>query len=99
MYIRFAGCLALRIRNGRLKNSFNPGGTLPTHPVDPKKWTYACINMKGLLKWPSTSLVTYCTLYFGLPYSYIWETQHRSYLTLGRQKTIFQLHAFAGQLH
>ena len=49
-----AGCLALRTRNGRLKNSFNPGGTLPTHPVGPKKWT--CIDMRGLLKWPNTSL-------------------------------------------
>ena len=29
-------CLALRTRNGRLKNSFIPGGTLPTHPTDPK---------------------------------------------------------------
>ena len=28
-----AGCLALRTRNGRLKNSFSPGGTLPTHPA------------------------------------------------------------------
>ena len=27
-----AGCLALRTRNGRLKNSFSPGGTLPIHP-------------------------------------------------------------------
>ena len=34
--------------------------------------------------WPKTSLVTYCTLHFGLPY--IWKTQGRSYLTLGRQK-------------
>ena len=49
-----AGCLALRTRNGRLKNSFNPGGTLPTHPVGPKKWT--CIDMRGLLKWPNTGL-------------------------------------------
>ena len=28
--------LALRTRNGRLKNSFIPGGTLPTHPAGPK---------------------------------------------------------------
>ena len=67
-----AGCLALRTRNGRLKNSFNPGGTLPIHPVGPKKWT--CIDMRGLLKWPNTSftsvfIVTYCTLNFGLPYT------------------------------
>ena len=33
MCIGFAGCLALRTRSGSLKNSFNPGGTLPTHPV------------------------------------------------------------------
>ena len=31
-----ARCLALRTRNGRLKNSFIPGGTLPTSPADPK---------------------------------------------------------------
>ena len=31
------GCLALRTRNGRLKNSFIPGGTLPTHPANSKK--------------------------------------------------------------
>ena len=57
-----AGCLALRTRNGRLKNSFNPEGTLPTHSVGPKKWTY--IDMRGLLKWPNTGLsyllYTYC---------------------------------------
>ena len=39
VYIGFTECLALRTRNGRLKNSFNPGGTLSTHPVGPKKWT------------------------------------------------------------
>ena len=36
VHIGFTGCLALRTRNGRLKNSFNPGGTLPTHPAGPK---------------------------------------------------------------
>ena len=30
-------CLSLRTRNGGLKNSFIPGGTLPTHPVTPNK--------------------------------------------------------------
>ena len=55
VYIGFTGCLALRTRNGRLKNSFNPGGTLPTHPVGPKKWT--CIDMRGLLKWSNTSFL------------------------------------------
>ena len=55
VYIGFTGCLALRTRHGRLKNSFNPGGTLPTHPVGPKKWT--CIDMRGLLKWPNTFLL------------------------------------------
>ena len=50
VYIGFTECLGLRTRNGRLKNSLNPGGTLPTHPVGPKKWTCgACLN------WPSTS--------------------------------------------
>ena len=72
-----AGCLALRTRNGRLKNSFNPGGTLPTHPVGPKKWT--CIDMRGLLKWPNTSftavyIVTHYTLNFSLPYIYLRNT-------------------------
>ena len=40
------GCLALRTRNGRFKNSFIPGGTLPTHPVAPKKWK---CDMMGFL--------------------------------------------------
>ena len=63
MYIGFAGFLALRTRNGRLKNYFNSWGTLPTHPVGPKKWTY--IYMRGLLKWPNTSLVTvHCILVY-----------------------------------
>ena len=64
VYIGFTGCLALRTRNGRLKNSFNPGGTLPTHPVGPKKWT--CIDMRGLLKWPNTSFcyLLYITFWF-----------------------------------
>ena len=31
------GCLALKTRNCGLKNSFIPGGTLPTHPATPKK--------------------------------------------------------------
>ena len=35
VYIGFTECLALRTRNGRLKNSLNPGGTLTTHPVGP----------------------------------------------------------------
>ena len=66
VYIGFTGCLALRTRNGRLKNSFNPGGTLPTHPVGPKKWT--CIDMRGLLKWPNTSFsyLLYITFWFTL---------------------------------
>ena len=66
VYIGFTGCLALRTRNGRLKNSFNPGGTLPTHPVGPKKWT--CIHMRGLLKWPNTSFcyLLYITFWFTL---------------------------------
>ena len=34
-----ARCLALRTRNGGLKNSFIPGGTLPTRLVAPRKWT------------------------------------------------------------
>ena len=40
------GCLALRTRNGGLKNSFIPGGTLPTHPATPKKGKY---DMMGFL--------------------------------------------------
>ena len=66
VYIGFTGCLALRTRNGRLKNSFNPGGTLPTHPVGPKKWT--CIDMRGLLKWPNTRFcyLLYITFWFTL---------------------------------
>ena len=67
-----AGCLALRTRNGRLKNSFNPGGTLPTHPVGPKKWT--CIDMRGLLKWPNTCFTS--SLYSYLLYSKFWFTLH-----------------------
>ena len=39
VYIEFTESLALRTRNDRLKNSFTPGGTLPTHPVGPKNWT------------------------------------------------------------
>ena len=34
------GCLALRTRNGGLKNYFILGGTLPTHPATPKKGKY-----------------------------------------------------------
>ena len=35
-----AGCLVLRTRNGRLKELFVPGGTLPTHPdCSPSLWT------------------------------------------------------------
>ncbi len=35
-----AGCLALRTRNGRLKELFVPGGTLPTHPdCSPSLWS------------------------------------------------------------
>ena len=66
VYIGFTGCLALRTRNGRLKNSFNPGGTLPTHPVGPKKWT--CIDMRGLLKWPNIRFcyLLYITFWFTL---------------------------------
>ena len=89
MYIGFTGCLALRTRNGRLKNSFNPGGTLPTHPVGPKKWT--CIDMRGLLKWPNTSFsyLLYIIFWFTL---HLGDTRQEiprvyCYLTLGRQKT------------
>ena len=78
------GSLTLRTRNGRLKNSFNPGGTLLTlglHPVGPKKCT--CIDMKGLLKWPDTSFsYLLYILHFGLSYinfAIAWETQDRSY--------------------
>ena len=83
MCIGFAGCLALRTRSGRLKNSFNPGGTLPTHPVGPKKWT--CIDMRGLLKWPNTSFsyLLYITFWFTLHLGdtrqelpYTWKTEN-----------------------
>ena len=33
-----ARCLALRTRNGGLKNSFNPGEGINSSPI--KKWTY-----------------------------------------------------------
>ena len=65
MYIGFAGCLALRSRSDRLKNSIDPRGTLPTHPVGLKKWT---CEMRGLLTWPNTSfsyLLIWFTLYSG----------------------------------
>ena len=42
-------------RNGRLKNSFNPGGTLPTHLDTSKKWT---CDIKGYLIWPKIKLCT-----------------------------------------
>ena len=57
VYIGFTGCLALRTRNGRLKNSFNPGGTLPTHPVGPNidirdyVNVYVVSNIYGPKKW------------------------------------------------
>ena len=84
VYIGFTGCLALRTRNGRLKNSFDPGGTLPTHPVGPKKWT--CIDMRGLLKWPNTRFcyLLYITFWFTLHLGdtrpelpYTWKTENK----------------------
>ena len=91
-----AGCLALRTRNGRLKNSCNPRGTLPTHPVGPKKCT--CIDMRGLLKWPNTSLVTYCTLNFGLRTLHLGNIRQELPYTWKTKTLIFHLHAFARQL-
>ena len=86
MCIGFAGCLALRTRSGRLKNSFNPRGTLTTHPVGPKKWTY--IDMRGLLKWPNTSFsyLLYITFWFTL---HLGDTRQElpRVTSLGRQKT------------
>ena len=47
-----AGCLALRTRNGSLKELFVPKGTLPTHPdCSPSLWTCYIIiifSMMGL---------------------------------------------------
>ena len=45
------GRLALRTRSGRLKNSFIPGGTLPTHPASSKKGT---VTWWVYLAWPNT---------------------------------------------
>ena len=47
--------LALRTRNGGFKNSFTPGGTLPTHLVAPMKWK---CDMMGFL----TNTFQYLTL-------------------------------------
>ena len=100
MYIGFTGCLALRTRNGRLKNSFNPGETFPTHPVGPKKWTCIDSHMRGLLKWPNTSFsyLLYITFWFTL---HLGDTR-QEFLELPhtwKTDNIFKQHVFSGQLH
>ena len=61
------GCLALRTRNGRLKYSFNPGGTLPTHPVNRlyAKLIYANnrLTAKLILKDIAASTKRLCTAF------------------------------------
>ena len=65
-------------------NSFNPGGTLPTHPVGPKKWTCILYMRPGVYLSGLTQvlvIVHYILVYltFGrhkteLPYT--WKTEN-----------------------
>ena len=90
-----AGCLALRTRSGRLKNSFNSVGTLPVHLVGPKKWTCIGVDIRGLLKRPDTYfsyMYLLCiTFWFTL---HLGDTRQESPYTW-RTENIIQLHVLA----